>query len=154
MSDTITQLLENGRLAFRLFNDPRVPGWVKYGIPLLVVLYLVMPLDVLPDFIPILGQLDDIGVIVLGMSLMAKLAPSYVVDEHKRALGYDVKGGSGSTGGSQSSTGGGGYWNRPPRSGSGQPTARVSREERSIDGEYKVVANGESSADSTHYSTS
>lgn len=133
MSDTITQLLENGRLAFRLFNDPRVPGWVKYGIPLLVVLYLVMPLDVLPDFIPILGQLDDIGVIVLGMSLMSKLAPSYVVDEHRRALGYDLKGGS-----SHSSDG---YWNRPPRNGSGKPTARVSREEQSIDGEYKVVGD-------------
>ncbi len=139
MSDTITQLLENGRLAFRLFNDPRVPGWVKYGIPLLVVLYLVMPLDVLPDFIPILGQLDDIGVIVLGMSLMSKLAPSYVVDEHRRALGYDVKGSGSNTGGS-----GGGYWNQPPSNGSGQRTARVSPEERSIDGEYKVVSERES----------
>ena len=139
MSDTITQLLENGRLAFRLFNDPRVPSWVKYGIPLLVVLYLVMPLDVLPDFIPILGQLDDIGVVVLGMSLMAKLAPSYVVDEHRRALGYDSKGGGSNTGGNS-----GGSWSQPPRNGSGQRTARVSQEERSIDGEYKVVGDRES----------
>ena len=139
MSDTITQLLENGRLAFRLFNDPRVPSWVKYGIPLLVVLYLVMPLDIIPDIIPILGQLDDIGVIVLGMSLMAKLSPSYVVDEHRRALGYDQKGG-----GSNTSGNGGGYWNQPPRNGSGQRTARVSPEERSIDGEYKVVGDRES----------
>jgi uncharacterized membrane protein YkvA (DUF1232 family) len=138
MSETITQLMENGRLAFRLFNDPRVQSWVKYGIPLLVVLYLVMPLDVLPDFIPILGQLDDLGVIVLGMSLMAKLAPSYVVDEHRRALGYDLKGGG------SDAPKGGGYWNQPPRNGSGQPTARVAREERSIDGEYKVVGDRES----------
>ncbi|HVF98820.1 MAG TPA: YkvA family protein [Chloroflexia bacterium] len=140
MSDTITQLMENGRLAFRLFNDPRVPSWVRYGVPLLAVLYLVMPLDVLPDFIPVLGQLDDLGVIVLAMSLMAKLAPSYVVDEHRRALGYDPKGG-----GSESTQGSGGYWNRPPRTVSGQPTARVAREERSIDGEYKVVGDRESS---------
>ncbi len=141
MSETITQLLENGRLAFRLFNDPRVPGWVKYGIPLLVVLYLIMPLDVLPDFIPILGQLDDFGVIVLGMSLMARLSPSYVVDEHRRALGYDLKGGSGGSGSSRES---GGSWNRPPGNGVGRPTARVSREDRSIDGEYKVVGDRES----------
>ncbi len=139
MSDTITQLMENGRLAFRLFNDPRVPSWVKYGIPLLVVLYLVMPLDVLPDFIPILGQLDDIGVVVLGMSLMAKLAPSYVVDEHRRALGYGGSGGGSNAGGN-----GGGSWSQPPRNGSGQRTARVSQEERSIDGEYKVVGDRES----------
>ena len=140
MSDTITQLMENGRLAFRLFNDPRVPGWVRYGIPLLAVLYLVMPIDVLPDFIPVLGQLDDIGVLVLGMSLMAKLAPSYVVDEHRRALGYDLKGG-----GSTSSGDGGSYWNRPPRNnGSGEATARVSKEDRPIDGEYKVVGDRES----------
>ena len=140
MSETITQLMENGRLAFRLFNDPRVPGWVRYGVPLLAVLYLVMPLDVLPDFIPILGQLDDLGVVVLAMSLMAKLAPSYVVDEHRRALGYDLKGS-----GSDSPGSGGGYWNRPPRTVSGQPTARVAKEERSIDGEYKVVGDRESS---------
>jgi uncharacterized membrane protein YkvA (DUF1232 family) len=140
MSDTITQLLENGRLAIRLFNDPRVPGWIRYGIPLLAVLYLVMPLDVLPDFIPVLGQLDDIGVIVLGMSLMAKLAPSYVVDEHRRALGYDLKSGN-----SDSSRESGGYWNRPPRSnGSGQTSARVSKEDSPIDGEYKVVGDRES----------
>jgi uncharacterized membrane protein YkvA (DUF1232 family) len=139
MSETITQLMENGRLAFRLFNDPRVPSWVRYGIPLLAVLYLVMPLDVLPDFIPVIGQLDDLGVIVLAMSLMAKLAPTYVVDEHKRALGYDLKGG-----GSDSPKSSGGYWNQPPRNGSGQSTARVAKEERSIDGEYKVVGDRES----------
>ncbi|HEX8599301.1 MAG TPA: DUF1232 domain-containing protein [Chloroflexia bacterium] len=138
MSDTITQLLENGRLAFRLFNDPRVPSWVRYGIPLLVVLYLVMPFDVLPDLFPFLGQLDDIGVLVLGMSLMAKLAPSYVVDEHRRALGYDVKGGS------NTGARGGSGWSQPPRNGSGQRKARVSQEERSIDGEYKVVGDRES----------
>jgi hypothetical protein len=72
------------------------------------------------------------------MSLMSKLSPSYVVDEHRRALGYDAKGGSTSSGN------GGSSWSQPPRNGSGQRTARVSQEERSIDGEYKVVGDGES----------
>lgn len=139
MSDAITQLMENGRLAFRLFNDPRVPSWVRYGIPILVILYFVMPFDIMPDVLPVLGQLDDIGVIILGMSLMAKLAPSYVVDEHRRALGYDLKGG-----GSESSKQAGGSWNRPNPNGSGRGTARVSREDASIDGEYKVVGDRES----------
>lgn len=141
MSDAISQLMINGRLAIRLFNDERVPNWVRYGIPLLVLLYFVMPLDVLPDFIPILGQLDDIGVIILGMGLMAKLSPAYVVDEHRRAMGLEGAGGSssGQRQDREEST-----WNRPPAGKSGQPTARVSSNGQSIDGEYKVVGDRES----------
>ncbi len=144
----ISQLIENGRLALRLMNDPRVPTWVRYGIPILVVLYIILPIDVIPDFIPGVGQVDDLTVVLLGMSMMSRLAPAHVVEEHQRALGYNVPPRSGSQGGQgSSSTGGttsGSYWSTPPSRNGGQATRRVSGEQGSIDGEYKVVGDGHS----------
>jgi uncharacterized membrane protein YkvA (DUF1232 family) len=82
-------LLGKGQLVWRLLQDDRVPVFLRVGIPLLVASYFVMPLDLLPDFIPGLGQLDDIGVILLGMSMLINLAPRDVVDEHRVMLGID-----------------------------------------------------------------
>ena len=42
----------------RLLHDPRVPRWRKLFLALVLV-YLVIPIDLVPDFIPIAGQLDD-----------------------------------------------------------------------------------------------
>lgn len=131
----ITQFMENGRLALRLFNDPRVPTWVRYGIPLIVVLYFIMPLDIIPDFIPGIGELDDVAVILLGMRMMARFAPSHVVDEHRQALGLDVEQGAAKRGESGKSS----YWSTPPGKGRGRQTTRIAEDERSIDGEYEVV---------------
>lgn len=131
----ITQLIENGRLALRLMNDPRVQKWVRYGIPIFVVLYFIMPFDVIPDFIPGFGQLDDLTVIVLGMRMMARFAPSYVVDEHKQALGYDVTPRVDARQEPRKDD----YWNMPPVRGDGKQATRTAPGERPIDGEYKVV---------------
>ena len=84
------ELLQNGRLVWRLVQDARVPGWVKLGIPLLIALYFFSPIDFIPDFILGLGQLDDLGVILLGLSLIIRLSPRQVVDEHRSVLGYDL----------------------------------------------------------------
>lgn len=83
----IAEVLKNLRLVLRLVRDSRVPTWIKAGIPLLVAIYFVSPVDLIPDFILGLGQLDDLGVILFGMNLMVRLSPGHVVDEHKRALG-------------------------------------------------------------------
>lgn len=131
----ISQIIENGRLALRLINDPRVPTWIRYGIPLVVVLYFIMPFDIIPDFIPGFGQLDDATVILLGMRMMARFAPSHVVDEHRQALGIDV--GQGAE--KKSETRIGSYWSTPPSKGRGQQTTRIAEDERSIDVEYEVV---------------
>jgi uncharacterized membrane protein YkvA (DUF1232 family) len=84
------EILQKGRLVWRLIQDPRVPGWVKVGIPLLIALYFFSPIDFIPDIILGLGQLDDLGVIILGLSLIIRLSPRQVVDEHKYALGIDL----------------------------------------------------------------
>jgi uncharacterized membrane protein YkvA (DUF1232 family) len=91
-------LINKSLLAFRLMRDGRVPNWIKVVIPAFVLVYFLSPVDLIPDFILGLGQLDDLGVILLGMTLMARLAPSYVVDEHMRALGMKDAGSSASPG--------------------------------------------------------
>src|SRR5947209_15683849 len=96
------QLIENGRLVLRLLQDSRVPSWIKVGIPVFVIIYFISPIDLIPDFIPGLGQLDDLGIILLGLTLIVRLSPQDVVNEHRTALGYPVQGGSGSSGGQSS----------------------------------------------------
>ena len=80
-------LIKKFMLAFRLMRDGRVPSWIRVGIPLVVAIYLVSPIDLIPDFLIGLGQIDDIGIVVLGVNLMARFSPAYVVEEHMRALG-------------------------------------------------------------------
>ena len=44
--------------------------------------YLVFPIDIIPDFIPVLGQLDDLGVLIFGLDFFIRNAPPEVVEEH------------------------------------------------------------------------
>jgi len=72
-------------LAGRLVADERMPLSVR-AIPALLVLYLAMPLDIVPDFIPVLGQLDDIAVVVVAVGLFARFAPVRIIEEHIATL--------------------------------------------------------------------
>ncbi len=83
-------VMDNGQLVWRLLQDDRLPTMLKVAIPLGVAVYVLMPLDFIPDFIPVLGQLDDLGVVLLGMTLLINLAPRDVVNEHRAALGMDL----------------------------------------------------------------
>jgi uncharacterized membrane protein YkvA (DUF1232 family) len=123
----ISEIWDKGRLAWRLLNDARVPTWVKVGIPIIVAIYLFSPIDIIPDFIPGFGQLDDLGVVVLAMGLIIRLSPRPAVEEHSRALGIDL---TISTGSGTPST--------------GEPTRRMSSDEETIDGEYKVIRKNQS----------
>lgn len=66
--------------------DPRVPKRLKI-LPVAALLYLVWPFDLIPDFIPVLGQLDDLVVIVVLSGAFIILSPWPVVLE--LALGSD-----------------------------------------------------------------
>jgi uncharacterized membrane protein YkvA (DUF1232 family) len=93
-----TQLLDRDvrteiRLAWRLLRDPRVSG-LKYALPALLALYVFSPVDAIPDLLPGLGQLDDVGAVVAMVVLLAKLlpwlAPKDVVAEHARDMAGGV----------------------------------------------------------------
>jgi len=78
-------LIRQIRLLWRLLNDPRVPPWVK-TIPAIVLLYLIFPIDLMPDPVLGLGQLDDLAIILLGLKLFRDLSPPVVVQEHEADL--------------------------------------------------------------------
>jgi len=73
------------KLVGRLVRDARVPLSVKAVIPL-VILYLATPLDIIPDFLPVIGHLDDVLVVLVGVSLFVRFTPVAVVEEHLAAL--------------------------------------------------------------------
>lgn len=76
------------RLAWRLFRDPRVPLWPKIVIPAAVLAYLFLPLDFLPDLTPVVGQLDDLTLVALGIQAFISLCPRDLAAEHAaRILG-------------------------------------------------------------------
>ncbi len=79
---SLLSFIGNITLAWRLFKDQRVPIWTK-SIPVLAVAYLIWPLDLLADPILGLGQLDDLGVLLLGTKLFLTLCPTSVVEELK-----------------------------------------------------------------------
>jgi uncharacterized membrane protein YkvA (DUF1232 family) len=66
------------RLVWRLLLDKRVPVFTKI-IPLLALIYLVSPYDIVADFIPILGQFDDLIVVGLLLFLFVAASPAHVV---------------------------------------------------------------------------
>ena len=78
-------LRAKARLAWRLFRDGRVPLRARALLPALV-LYLAMPLDLIPDFIPILGYLDDVLIVLAAAWLLLRLIPGRVIEQHVAAL--------------------------------------------------------------------
>ncbi|HVH27200.1 MAG TPA: DUF1232 domain-containing protein [Vicinamibacterales bacterium] len=78
-------LVAQARLAIRLLRDRRVP-WLVKGVPLLAALYLVAPLDFVPDMFPVLGQLDDLGVAVLALEVFLRLCPTSARTYHEAAI--------------------------------------------------------------------
>lgn len=79
--DAVRKLPTYARLVWGLARDPRVPTPQKL-ILVGIIGYLLMPIDLIPDFLPVLGQLDDVAVVLLGLDLFIKAAPPDVVDAH------------------------------------------------------------------------
>lgn len=91
-SKTISKLPFRKRfvLFWRLFTDKRVPFPAKLVVSA-IALYLFIPFDLIPDFVPVLGYLDDLLLIVLGLWLFLRLAPRPVFDEHLQRLIQESK---------------------------------------------------------------
>ena len=81
----LASIIKNARLVWRLLRDPDVSAWLK-TIPLASLLYLLFPFDFIPDLALGLGQLDDIGVILLGLKLFIELSPQDIVRRHLREM--------------------------------------------------------------------
>jgi len=64
-------------------RHPRVPWYAKV-LALIVVGYALSPIDLIPDFIPILGYLDDMVLIPLGIAMVIRMIPAEVLAECRR----------------------------------------------------------------------
>jgi len=76
------KLKQNLFVLYLSYKDIRVPWYAKL-VAICVVAYAFSPIDLIPDFIPVLGYLDDLIIVPLGISLALKLIPSYIIEENR-----------------------------------------------------------------------
>ena len=75
-----TLLRGDARLLWFALRHPRAPGWLKVGTAL-VVLYLVSPVDLIPDVIPFFGVMDDLILVPLAIRQLLKRLPPDIVHD-------------------------------------------------------------------------
>lgn len=82
----VAERLERETYALYLaYHDPRTP-WYAKAFAALIVAHTVSPIDLIPDFIPVLGYLDDLVITPLGIWLSYKMIPAEVIlDARRRA---------------------------------------------------------------------
>lgn len=68
-----------------LVKDGRTPLATKV-FPWAALLYLLLPLDVVPDVLPVIGQLDDVGIVVLLVTIALKAIPKHLWEEHSKKV--------------------------------------------------------------------
>ncbi|HYH01657.1 MAG TPA: YkvA family protein [Bacillota bacterium] len=85
LKQKLVQLKNEIRVLYLAYKDPRVP-WYARLFTAFVVGYAFSPIDLIPDFIPILGYLDDLLLIPLGVYLALKLIPTEVLEEYRTKI--------------------------------------------------------------------
>jgi uncharacterized membrane protein YkvA (DUF1232 family) len=81
----IRAFVSNARLAWRLLREPDVPIWTK-ALPFAALVYLVSPLDFIPDVLPFLGEVDDLAIALVSLQLFLVICPSRAVLYHRDAI--------------------------------------------------------------------
>lgn len=77
-----------GRLLLALVQDERVPIGRK-AILAIALGYVAMPVDLVPDWLPLVGSLDDVAVTILAVDLFLEAVPKELLDEKLTQLGID-----------------------------------------------------------------
>src|SRR5215470_8801160 len=63
-------------------RDPRTP-WYAKALALFIAGYALSPIDLIPDFVPVVGYLDDVILVPLGVLVVIKLIPPRIMAEHR-----------------------------------------------------------------------
>lgn len=82
MGDWLFRLRRDAAVLYLALRDPRVPWYVKL-LAGAVVAYALSPIDLVPDFIPVLGWLDDVVLVGLGLWLALRLMPQGLLAEYR-----------------------------------------------------------------------
>jgi uncharacterized membrane protein YkvA (DUF1232 family) len=78
----MTRLRVEAHAVWLVARDPRTP-WAARLLCLLIAAYALSPIDLIPDFIPVLGLVDDALLIPAGIWLVGRLLPAGLMDEHR-----------------------------------------------------------------------
>lgn len=89
MWQLVKRLPSYARLSTALARDPRVSATSKAMLAAGGA-YLVSPIDLVPGFIPVAGQLDDLYVVLLGLRGAIRSSPPEVIDEHFTRIGLPI----------------------------------------------------------------
>ncbi|MBN1348212.1 DUF1232 domain-containing protein [candidate division KSB1 bacterium] len=82
----LRQLPQYLKLNWRLFRDRRVPFYLKL-VPIGALVYVISPIDLIPDWMfPIIGEVDDIAIVIIAFRFFMKRCPRDVVAEHVRQI--------------------------------------------------------------------
>lgn len=80
-----TVLRTDARCLWFALRNPRSPGWLKVGTGL-ILLYLVSPIDLIPDTLPLLGVVDDLVIVPFAIRLLLSRLPLDIrLDAERRA---------------------------------------------------------------------
>ena len=63
-------------------RDPRTP-WYAKALAVAIAAYALSPIDLIPDFIPVLGLIDDLLIVPAGIALVVRLIPPAIIAEHR-----------------------------------------------------------------------
>ena len=74
----------DARALYLAVRDPRVPWYVKL-FALCIAAYALSPIDLIPDFVPVLGYLDEVILLPLAILLAIKMIPPGIMAEHRAA---------------------------------------------------------------------
>src|SRR5690348_15132995 len=75
-------LRQQALVVYYAARDPRTP-WFARVLALAVTAYALSPIDLIPDFIPVLGYLDDLIIVLLGVALVIRLIPPEIMARHR-----------------------------------------------------------------------
>lgn len=97
LKDWARQVRRDTYALYLAANDHRVPWYVK-ALANAVAVYALSPIDLIPDFIPVLGLLDEAILLPLALLLVVRLVPAEVMAEHRAAASIAIEQPSSKTG--------------------------------------------------------
>jgi uncharacterized membrane protein YkvA (DUF1232 family) len=82
LKDWARSIKRDAHAVYLAARDPRVP-WYAKALALCVAGYALSPIDLIPDFVPVLGYLDDVILVPLGIWAVVRLIPTEIMAEHR-----------------------------------------------------------------------